>query len=443
MSTIKLLVLAGIWFLSTSIAVAQFSVDGQFRTRFEYRDGYKMLASENTYGFPLVFQRSRLIIGHKEDNLTVKISGQDARIWGQNSTGMASNTTHIYEAWAKYNFTPMLSVKLGRQELRYDDQRVITFNDFSLTGLTYDALLFTYDNPESKASLHWSTMINNAGQSNFLGYYSEPLPKYISFVWASRPLGDKVVVNAVNFFDATQRNDRHNVVYGRNTIGANAIISPTELFGLRFGGYYQFGKTWHNWGGGIQQKLKVSAYSFNSTLWVKPVDVITASLNIDVYSGQDWSSASPTFRSFYRLLSAGHALLGYMDYFLSKNLTEVDYAGLIDFFLRVDYSISERAKLQAVVHNFMMEKPYFRTVEPNGFEKVEPILGQEVDLVFNYKVTKAFSLEGAWMVMLPTATLERLNGLSLGGSTFSHYGYISLLFSPSLFSYTKPPKVDN
>lgn len=443
MNTIKLLVLAGIWFLSTSIAVAQFSVDGQFRTRFEYRDGYKMLASENTYGFPLVFQRSRITLSHKEDNLTVKISGQDARVWGQNSTGMASNTTHIYEAWAKYNFTSKLSVKLGRQELRYDDQRIMSFNDFSLTGLTYDALLFAFDNSESNASLHWGTMINNSGQTSFLSYYNEPLPKYISFLWATRPLGDKVVVNAVNFFDATQRNDRPNVMYGRNTVGGNAIISPSELFGLRVGGYYQFGKTWHNWGGGNQQKLKVSAYSFNSTLWVKPVDVISASLNMDVYSGHDWSSATTTFTSFNRLLAAGHALLGYIDFFTSKHLTEVDYAGLIDFFLRVDYSMSERAKLQAVVHNFMLEKPYIRTVEPNGFEKVEANLGQEVDLVFSYKISKMFSVEGAWMVMLPTATLERLNGLNEGGSTFSHYGYISLLFSPNIFSFTKPPKGDN
>jgi len=65
---------------------------------------------------------------------------------------------------------------------------------------------------------------------------------------------------------------------------------------------------------------------------------------------------------------------------------------------------------------------------------MKKFLGHEVDLVYKHKLTTALSLEAGYGFMLPTATMEILNGLNAGGSDFSHFGFLMLIFKPQLFS---------
>lgn len=420
------------------VSYGQFSIDGQFRTRAEYRDGYRKLASDATFAAPMVLQRSRLMFHYQDEGLTMRFSGQDARVWGQNGISMAGNTTHIYEAWAKYNFSPNWWVKLGRQELRYDDQRLMGFNDFSLTGATYDAAIFAFENKESETTAHLGAMVNNAAQDNFLSYYGSTYFKYMAYGWFSKSISKELTVNAINIFDLSQKNTNPHIMYGRNTLGANVILKANERLGGRMGGYFQFGETWHDWGNGNFEKLNVSAFSFNASVWLKPISKLTVSLNTDMYSGHDWSSTDPTFTSFNRLLAPGHAFLGFMDYFTTRHLTEVDYAGMYDFFLRVDYAFTSKASLQVTAHLFQMDKPFVRVAGPTRFERVSKNLGTEVDFVFNYKVSKVLALELAWMFISPSSTLERFNSLAPGDSRFSQFGYVSFLLTPNFFKYSKP-----
>ncbi len=429
----------GILMLIANFTHAQFSIDGQFRTRGEYRDGYRLLATESTYGVPIVLQRSRLILSHKEDKLSFMFSGQDARIWGQNDQQMPDNTTHIYEAWAMWNFLPNFNLKLGRQELKYDDQRIIAIRNFSLTGITYDAALITYDNFSAKTSLHLGGMINNNEQWVYLTNYIGDLPKYMVFLWGSKTLNEMITINAINFFDLRQAQlpftFEPNIMYGRNTIGANAIISSNDNFGGRMGGYYQFGSSWINLWPLANNNVEISAYSINANIWTKASQELKLSLTFDLYSGHDWSKTNGKFTSFNRLLAAGHAHLGCMDYFTSMQLAEVDWAGIVDFFLEAEYNFNDKANINAAIHNFSLHKPYIPAINAVGYEELDKRLGTEVDFIFNYRVSKDIAIQTAWMFMLPTESLEVFKG---NNSKFSHYGYVSFLFTPNFFKYQKP-----
>lgn len=415
---------------------AQFSIDGQFRTRAEYRDGYRSIATESNHPVPIVLQRSRLIFNHKEENISFRFSGQDARVWGQNVTNMPANTPHIYEAWAKWEFLPRFSVKMGRQELRYDDQRLIAIRNFGLTGATYDAALFAYENEETKTSFHLGTMINNLAQDNFLSYYSTSHFKYMSFLWGALTFSDFLSINFLNIFDLSQNPLKPEVMFGRNTVGGNVIINSSNRVGGKIGGYYQFGKTWLDIPEFPDKSPSVSAFNANATAWVKPIEDLKIWLCMDVYSGHDWSSNSKTFGAFNRLLAAGHAHLGFMDYFTTMQLSEVKYAGFVDHIAGFEYSFSSKASFMSKVHYFNMRKTFLPDNSAQGYEEVNKYLGTEVDFIFSYKVSKCLVIESAWMFILPSETLEKLK--SSVDTQFSHWGYISLLFTPNFFKYSKP-----
>lgn len=415
---------------------AQFTIDGQFRTRAEMRDGYRALASEATHPAVLVSQRSRLIFSYSDSNFLFKFSGQDARVWGQNWNAMASNTLHLYEAWAGYKVNPNLLLKVGRQELLYDDQRLMATRNFSITGVTYDAALLIYSNKDKGLNLHFGTMVNNVGEVNFLDGYNFPLSfKYMSFLWMDKKLNDMVSMNAINFFDLSQNPADNHIMYGRNTLGANVILKFSDTFGGRVGGYYQFGNHWLDLGTYGASHKKISAYSYNLSMWVKPAENLKISAHVDTYSGHDWSGEFDTFTAFNRLLAGGHAHLGFIDYFTSADLREVRWAGIHDLFLQGEYVFSTKLNLQATLHYFMLNKPHLRIPGPDTYTTVSKGLGTEVDFVLNYRVNQALSLQASFSSIFPTESLETLKLTGALDSEFSYYAYLSLLFTPKFLKW--------
>jgi hypothetical protein len=198
-----------------------------------------------------------------------------------------------------------------------------------------------------------------------------------------------------------------------------------------------------DFGGGSQMKIKPSAFSANATVWAKPKDKLKISANFDMYSGHDWSRNSDRFTAFNRLMAAGHAHLGFMDYFTTAVLSEVRYAGIFDYFLVAELSVRQKSSFQFSVHFYTTQKPYIPAQNALGYVAIDRSLGSEIDLVFNHRFTKEFSIQSAWMVMFPTETLEQLQGVGAGNSQFSHFGYFSLLFTPNFFEYRKTESQQN
>jgi hypothetical protein len=428
--TFIVLIFLSLW---TNPIYSQLTIDGQFRSRAELRNGYRELASETNFAALLVSQRSRLILNHNDSNFVFRFSAQDARVWGQNWNQMPNNALHLHEAWAAYKVNKQLMLKVGRQELKYDDQRLLAVRDYSITGVTYDAALLLYNNNELELNFHWGAMINNMVETNFLVNYHFPLSfKYMSFFWFEKNITDALQTNAIYLIDLTQKAGEPQTMFARNTVGANAIFGLTDYWGVRVGGYYQFGEHWMNFGTFGEEQVKVRAYSYNASIWLSPLQNFKVSANIDTYSGHDWSTSSDYFSGFNRLLAAGHAHMGFMDYFTSVDLREVTWAGMNDLFLRVDYKVSSKFNLQATTHYFLLNKPNLKALWPFGYITVDKELGTELDLVANYRINSSFAIQLAFMSMFPSSTMEliKLNG---GEPEFSYFSYVSLLFTPKLF----------
>ena len=134
---------------------AQITLTGQIRPRFESRNGVGNLTPTGSKNADFISQRTRLIFGYKWDRLTIGTSIQDVRVWGADASTISNtdNRLQMHEAWAeltlankadttlKFKLLDMLTFKIGRQELIYDDARLIGNLDWLQQGRRHDMAL--------------------------------------------------------------------------------------------------------------------------------------------------------------------------------------------------------------------------------------------------------------------------------------------------------------
>lgn len=135
---------------------AQFSLIGQVRTRSELRNGFGTLNLNDAKAAFFTSQRTRLTFGYKWERLNFQTSIQDVRIWGQDASSISNSDGSkfmLHEAWAevvlanmadttfKFRLIENLSLKIGRQELLYDDSRLLGNLDWLQQARRHDAVV--------------------------------------------------------------------------------------------------------------------------------------------------------------------------------------------------------------------------------------------------------------------------------------------------------------
>jgi len=136
---------------------AQFTISGQLRTRTELRDGQGTPSVQDTVPAIFTSQRTRINFGYSGYRFKVYTAIQDARVWGQDASSTNRNTTDpndglmIHEAWGEFSLVDTgrvvknFTVKIGRQELVYDDSRLLGNLDWLQQARRHDAALVKFD----------------------------------------------------------------------------------------------------------------------------------------------------------------------------------------------------------------------------------------------------------------------------------------------------------
>ena len=136
---------------------AQLSLTGQIRTRTEFRNGLGTLQPVNNKAAFFTSQRSRLTFNYQWSRVTFRLAVQDVRVWGQDASSISNadgSRLGVHEAWAnivlankkdssfKHSPVDYFSVKIGRQELLYDDSRLLGNLDWLQQARRHDAIVF-------------------------------------------------------------------------------------------------------------------------------------------------------------------------------------------------------------------------------------------------------------------------------------------------------------
>jgi Alginate export len=152
----KIWLLISLTALGMRVSNAQMTLTGQVRTRTEVRNGLGNLVLKDSKSAGFTSQRTRLNFGYKWDRVTFGATVQDVRVWGQDASSISNadgSRLMLHEGWSevtlankadttiKFKLLDMLSVKIGRQELIYDDVRLIGNLDWLQQGRRHDMAL--------------------------------------------------------------------------------------------------------------------------------------------------------------------------------------------------------------------------------------------------------------------------------------------------------------
>jgi len=176
-------------------AQSQFTLSGQLRTRTEIRDGLGNLVLKGSKAAAFTSQRSRLIFGYKWDRLTFGVSVQDVRVWGQDASSISNadgNRFMLHEAWAdlqlankadtsiKFKLFDLMSIKIGRQELSYDDVRLIGNLDWLQQARRHDMALLKTVHKGWQVDIGYAFNQNSdAFGTTGTGYVPANVPAYV------------------------------------------------------------------------------------------------------------------------------------------------------------------------------------------------------------------------------------------------------------------------
>ena len=401
---------------------AQFDLSGEFRPRAEFRHGYKQPASPGVDPAFLVSQRTRLNAGYLAGGTRFYLSIQDVRIWGDQPQMAASNDKlTLYQAWMEYTFTKEFSLKAGRQEIAYDDGRLLGNVDWAQQGRSHDALVMKYI--KGKTRIDFGGAYNQSSDVLFGNVYEvKNNYKTMQYVWFHQDIG-RTGISILAFNNGMQYLHSIDSVYKTvysHTLGTR-ITSKAGKLNMSGALYYQTGRN------AVDRKLDAMYFSLGMDYPLS--QAFQAGVGMEYLSGTSTLEQADGFadHSFLPLYGTAHKYNGDMDYFYSGN--HFGSVGFHDLFLDLKYN-SKQYTLSVSSHYFLAAADVSDKTNPSV--TLSRGLGLEFDANLDWKLSPALSALIGYSQMLPTSTLTALRG---GAKDSFHYWiWTALVFKPHFFS---------
>lgn len=442
--------------LSYTEAKAQFTLTGQLRPRTELREGQGTLQKKGDDAALHISQRTRLNAGYTGYRFKVFVALQDVRVWGQDQSSINRTTADandgfmLHEAWGEIFLNDTvskiknLSLKIGRQEIAYDDQKVIGSLDWLQQARRHDAIVlkfankgwiadigaaFNQNSEKTVGTLYNGTPTAYGAGTNGIG------TMYKSFQYAY--VGKKFFFGDLSFLFFKDDFNKYTTVaavktpvqgvWSRTTTGLFYNVNPTRKINLTGSYYYQGGR---NKDGRI---LSANLASITSTVQVSRK--LFVGPGIDYLSGTDGTKAVTTnSRSnfFDPLYGTPHKFWGGMDYFYVAS--GFGNQGLMNYFFKAKYNAKDKLTLFAELHGFESANKV-----SNGAGGTQTsYLGTELDLKMSYNFTKLINIEAGYSYMKATNTMASSQVKNVTNANLSpQWAYVTLNIKPDFLASKK------
>ncbi|MCK9453229.1 MAG: alginate export family protein [Bacteroidales bacterium] len=416
---------------------AQFEISAELRPRFELNNGYANVPTDKTEPTYFVSQRSRINLKFNQEKYRMFFSLQDVRVWGADniatSTGAYMNTgsTGIHQVWAEFDVFKNSRIRVGRQELKYDDQRLLAGRNWNQNGLTYDALLYSYqgENWQFDVALSYNNDASKGGSAGFgvNNFDVDPIGRRlrtVNSIYLKNQITEEFSLAMLNLLTGYQADKTSSTTYLMATQGFFGEYKKNAFTG-KFNAYYQYGKT--------QSGKDVSAYMITAEVDYK-ARKLNVGIGIDYLSGQDASNPDADYQSKFHafdLLYGGRsARYGNMNQYVVPSSTQ--NGGLIDIYPKLAYHFTPKSTLSATYHIFSLATAID---EPGGnLTILEGSLGGELDLIYAHKFSKEIVLSAGVSVYNTNDTFAKMKSISTAKIETPIWGWMMLTFKPTLFS---------
>ncbi len=405
-------------FLSIALIVnAQVKVDAELRPRFEFRHGFQSLFPDNADPSAFISQRTRLNAGYKNDYLNFYLSVQDIRVWGDvpQLNRADRNGFGVHQAWGELLFSPEFSVKLGRQVLNYDDQRIFGGVAWAQQARSHDAAVLKYKKDDF--GFHLGAAFNQDGEANLnnllttANTYKSIQYGWFHQDWEGVSASFLFLNNGLQFIDAFDA-DNHETRFSQ-TIGTH-LKGSEEKLGWFANLYYQFGKDIGD------NDLSAYLLALEGSYKIEPKWSLI--FGGELISGNDNGAPSngenKAFTPFY---GTNHKFNGLMDYFYVGN--HAGNVGLLDVYVGSVIGLGEKTSLSGRIHNFSAAAD-LATADSKQ-------LGVEADFVLNYNFKKDVNIKAGYSHLFASEGMEFLKN-NFDDNT-NYWGWVMITIKPTLF----------
>jgi len=337
-------------------------------------------------------------------------------------------------------------LKIGRQELVYDDVRLLGNLDWLQQARRHDAVLLKFDH--SGWMIHVGAAYNqNAERKSNTIYNGAPPAAYpattngltnnyksMQFLYVAKKLhfGNASFLffkdDFSKFHFAPADSLKTTPIYdqvsrNRYTVGGNLFGTAFRKLGFAASAFYQ--------GGEYRDGTELNEYLLSLSGMYAVGRKLTVGPGVDLTSGSDGSDPAKKFKRFDPLYGTPHKFWGYMDYFYVADGFGAN--GLMDAYVKAKYKAKDNLTLSLDVHRFALPNAITKT---DG-TKMDKALGTEIDFVFNYALTKAVVIEGGYSRMFSTSTMlsPKVKGTALlteaKASKTSDWAYLMISIKPA------------
>ncbi len=476
-------ILIGAMLLVAAPSFAQFTLDGELRPRFEYRHGFKAVADSAQDGAASVEQRTRLNFGYKHEGYIFKVTLQDIRVWGSQPTlvGTAAQQNNdgaylsVHEAWGEALLSDKWSVKMGRQEIDYDDARIFGNVAWAQQARSHDAAILKFKTEKFKMDLGgaYNQDVSALAKTDaFKGSY-----KAMQYLWLNNKFSESFSASVLFLnlgkqqlnYDSTVMTppvapvayytDNYSQTMGTRLLFKKAKLEVAGAF------YYQMGLD----GRSVvdidrdgEYNKEVQAMNYRLDVSYKITEKLTASAGYEYMSGNSQTDTNLSYKrinhAFNPHFGTNHKFNGYMDYFYVGN--HIGSVGLNDIFFGLKYK-SEKFWVAADAHLFSAAADVrdgykyqkqvadavaagLPTTDINQYPVMDANLGTEIDFTFGFNLSKGVDLQAGYSVMMDTETLAYLKGVTYKPNNLNagqgridqmnSWGWVMVTFKPKFIT---------
>lgn len=394
-------------------------LSGEFKTRMEIRNGYRTLVPDDTSVAVSFQNRVRLNLEYRSDILNAYISFQDARFWGEYGGQYKGGSLNLFEGYTEIPLANGFSVKVGRQRLILDNQRLFAENDWRVWGRSHDAIRFRFN--KGNLSLSAFASYGQSAEKNFGSGY-DPIQesgedyKFLHLFHYRQDFGN-FEVSALHVGDGFE-----SIVQGQKGKLKMRYTSGGKFSWRKRGyelsnyGYIQYGKT--------SADQKILAWYLNPEFTISAIRNTQIRIGAELSSGQ--KNDHSTFNSFVPLYGVAHRFNGYMDHF-TRFPNDTKSGGLINPYLHVEYILNPKIRIAESAHYFGTQRVL---TDMNG-AMLKKSLCLENDLVLKFQPNKIIGLEAGYSFLIPTKTLEFVKNTET--NKFNQWAYLQLTVKPEFF----------
>ena len=402
------------------------TLDVNFLTRGELRyGGLPEVDGETDDHAQFIMERTRLALGYERPHLEALINVQHSGVWGQSGKG----AFNLFETWVKLKANNGLFAQVGRQDLNYDDGRILGRNDWAVAANSHDALRVGYEGHGHKAHviLAYNQRAQNVNggtlyrtgdgahpyKSMITAWYHYDLPRV--------PLGASVLFMNLGVQTQEEENPKTEC---QQLLGAYVKYHP-QRFNLEAAYYRQMGTD--------EFHIPIKAWMMSIKGDFMPSWQWHLTAGYDYLSGDDnpvvpkIGNIGLVYRKkvggFSTLYGSHHQFYGAMDFFYIKGYYGGYTPGLQNLYIGANYKPIKPLNIGVSYH-------YLRTA--SHIAETSQSLGHEVEISTGYNIIKDVRLSAGYTYMHGTSTLERLQRIE--GKNNLHWGWLMLTVTPRILS---------